>query len=135
MHEINPNAKYPDLEWLSRVFNQIRIKCHEANTLYLDDATINVFPQTWANTGGGLAEPGYCYGAAMTTQLTTVIHSDSDGVAMVCFGNQPAYFVDGIFGVFYNDLDKRNMCGMKDYHYYIADGGRIMRLFGGDGDD
>jgi len=131
MHEINPNAKYPDLEWLVRVFNKHRIECHEEGAPYLDDTSVDVFPQWFPNTGGGFAESGYMYGQAMTKQHTTIIYSDSDGVAMVCFDNQPAYFVDGIFDVFYEDMEKRSMCRLLDVHRYKADGGRVIKLYGG----
>ena len=128
MHEINPNAKYPDLEWLTRVFRKHRIECHEEGAPFLEDTSVYIFPQWWPNTGGGFAQSGYMYGQAMIKQHTTVILSDSDCVAMVCFDNQPAYFVDGIFGQFYEDLDNHHICGLSETWHYVGDGGRVVKL-------
>jgi hypothetical protein len=103
------------------ITHHFHIECCENNHHNRDD-TIYVFPQTWPNTGGGMAEPGYCYGQAFVQQYTTVIFSKKYGKAQVWFDNQLGYTVSPLTDRFWNDL---NMQLMKDKgharHYAISD--------------
>ena len=86
-------TQYPNIQLLEYIFRQqINGTVSSVNWDHYD-VDAYVFPQTWPNTGGGFSEPGYCYGDAMTKQYTTVLISHKYDVAMVSFGDKPAYIV------------------------------------------
>lgn len=84
----------------------------------IQDVEIYMFPQDWANTGGGLAEPGYCYGQMFIQQYTTVILSRKHHIAMVWFDNVLGYIVTDIRDRFWNDLKNMRMKDRGHSHYY-----------------
>lgn len=110
--------RYPNLELLEYIFNQHRMEVLKENITFIPDVNIQVFSQMWPNTGGGFACPGYCYGDAMTRQYTTVLYSENQNIAMVCFDNKPAYLIDDLSEEFWEDLDQRNMkpLGRSDFY-------------------
>ena len=94
--EVSMTAEYPNLMLLDYMFQQHVLRRLDPGERYIPDIDASVFSQTWPNTGGGFAEPGYCYGDAMTKQYTTVLISHNYHLAMVFFGNRPAYVVTHI---------------------------------------
>ncbi len=105
---------FPNIELIEYIFQQQVLSRLDAGERYIPDVDAYVFPQTWPNTGGGLAEPGYVYGQAITKQYTTVIVSHNHNMAMVAFGNKPAYIVDDLNEKFMSDLRTQNMAGKYD---------------------
>ena len=83
------------------------------------DTELYVFPQTWPNTGGGLAEPGYCYGQAFIKEYTTVIYSSRRDVAQVWFNNSLGYTVNGLTDRFWDDLNNRDMKNKGHRKHYV----------------
>lgn len=112
---------YPNLETLDSFFTR-QLSHHPKFDGLRGGNAIYVFPQMWPNTGGGMAQPGYFYGSAITRQYTTVLVNTHNSAAMVCFGNTPAYFVMPYNQAFLNDLHARKMAGVKDFTRY--DGGK-----------
>ena len=110
--------RYPNIELLDYIFQVEVLKRHAADKRYIPDTEAYVFPQVWPNTGGGFCEPGFMYGQALTTQYTTVLINKNDGVAMVSFGNKPAYFVDELTEKFMSDLRMHSMARKYDAHIY-----------------
>ena len=98
-------AEYPNLQLLEYIFNST-VKYDNKNPSNID---AYVFPQIWPNTGGGFAEPGYAYGQAMTKEYTTVLLDLNINVAMVAFGNRPAYIIQNPNQTFVDDFNKKNM--------------------------
>lgn len=98
-------AEYPNLPLLEYIFNS-SVEYDHKNT---NDINAYVFPQTWPNTGGGFAEPGYCYGQAFTKEYTTVFIDMNANIAMVAFGNKPAYIIQNPNQTFVDDFNKKNM--------------------------
>lgn len=98
-------AEYPNLPLLEYIFNTTVKYDHKS----ADSISAYVFPQTWPNTGGGFAEPGYCYGQAFTKEYTTVFLDMNANVAMVAFGNRPAYVIQNPNQTFVDDFNKKNM--------------------------
>lgn len=109
---------YPNIEQMERVFNEELLTGRSMDDPLIPDNEIYVFPQTWPNTGGGLAKPGYVYGQAFTTEYTTVIVNRSDSAAMVSFGNQPAYLVRPMTQRFLDDLNNKKMARWADRAVY-----------------
>ena len=105
---------HPDLTMITHRFH---IECCVSNHHNNDDI-IYVFPQTWPNTGGGMAEFGYCYGQAFTEQYTTVIYSKKRGKAQVWFDNQLGYNINGLTDRFWNDLNAQSMRDRGHSRYY-----------------
>ena len=99
-------AEYPNLQLLEYIFRQSLRQVEETGTNEIDAF---VFPQTWPNTGGGFAKPGYCYGQAFTKEYTTVFLDMNANVAMVAFGNRPAYVIQNPNQTFVDDFNKKNM--------------------------
>ena len=102
---------------LSMITNHFHIVCCNNKHNNSDDV-IYVFPQTWPNTGGGFAEPGYCYGQAFTEQYTTVIFSKKYGKAQVWFDNRLGYVVESLTDRFWNDLNAQQMKDKGHSKYY-----------------
>lgn len=94
-------AEYPNLQLLEYIFKH--------NATNVRNVDLFVFPQVWPNTGGGFAEPGYAYGQAMTKEYTTVMLDTDMNVAMVAFGNRPAYIIKNPNQTFVDDFNKKNM--------------------------
>lgn len=86
-------VEYPDIKLINYIFVKrlVRNNLVDKNYSYPGDAYM--FPQVWPNTGGGFAEPGYCYGQAMTKEYTTVMFDYDASIAMVFFGERYAYEV------------------------------------------
>jgi len=74
-----------------------------------DSLLIYSFMQTWPNTGGGFAEPGYVYGQAFTDQRTTVIMAENEGTSVVFFDGTPAYVVSLATDVFVDDINSKKI--------------------------
>lgn len=102
-------ASFPNIELLDYIFQQHILNKADPEKTYIPDVDAFVFPQVWPNTGGGFSEPGFVYGCAMTKQYTTVLVSHNQNMAMVCFGNKPAYIVDDLNEKFMSDLRTQNM--------------------------
>ena len=79
-------ATYPDLQLLEHIFDQYVVENTSPDETYIPDVEAYVFPQTWPNTGGGLAQRGYMYGQAFTTEYTTVFINRRKQLGMVAFG-------------------------------------------------
>lgn len=109
---------YPNLGLLEYRFNEVLLSEHDSSKRFIPDCDVFMFPQTWPNTGGGFARKGYFYGDAMTRQYTTVLINHHENVAMVCFGDRPAYFVKPVPSTFYDDLKKQSMAGVEDTSRY-----------------
>ena len=97
-------AEYPNLELLEYIFR------HAVDAdMYANEVDAFVFPQTWPNTGCGFAAPGCCYGQAFTKEYTTVLLNERMNLAMVAFGNKPAYIVENPNQEFVDDFNRKNM--------------------------
>ena len=104
----------PDLTLIMTKFHD---QCCDADP-HNSDTEVYVFPQSWPNTGGGLAEPGYCYGQAFTRQYTTVIISERHDVAQVYFDNTLGYTIHGLTDRFWIDLGCHTMRDKGRSRYY-----------------
>lgn len=102
-------AEYPNLQLLEYIFRQTVRERIELKEPYFPDIDAFVFPQVWPNTGGGFAEPGCCYGQAMTKEYTSVLFDMTNNFAMVSFGNKPAYAIHNPNQEFVDDFNKKNM--------------------------
>lgn len=102
-------AEYPNLQLLEYIFRQSLRRFEETGTNEIDAF---VFPQTWPNTGGGFASPGYVYGQSFIKQYTTVMLCDK--FAFVCFDNTPAYLIKNPNKQFMDDFNARNMKSKHD---------------------
>lgn len=96
---------YPNLQLLEYIF-LTTVKRDRKNA---SNINAYVFPQIWPNTGGGFAEPGYCYGQAMTKEYTSVFLDMDTNVAMVAFGNRPAYIIENPNQEFVDDFNRKSM--------------------------
>jgi len=109
---------YPNLELLQYRFEQYLFNIRNHNKVekpyYRGNTHIYVFPQTWPNTGGGFARKGAVYGQSMTQQYTTVVVNEGEQSALVCFDNDPAYWVSSLTKSFWNDLRHHSMAGVED---------------------
>ena len=105
---------HPDLTMITYHFH---IDCCNNNHHNSDDV-IYVFPQTWPNTGGGMAEFGYVYGQMFMEQYTTVIYSKKHGKAQVWFDNQLGYTINRLTDRFWEDLSKQRMKNRGHSRYY-----------------
>ena len=114
---------HPDLDMITRYFH---IVCCE-NKRFGNDDVIYVFPQTWPNTGGGLAEPGYCYGQAFMEQYTTVIYSKKYRKAQVWFDDKFGYTIDGLTDRFWEDLNAQRMRDKGHAKYYAINDNNTRR--------
>lgn len=112
------SADYPNIELLDYIFQTEVLKHHDPKERYIPDTDAYVFPQVWPNTGGGFCEPGFVYGQALTKQYTTVLINRNSDVAMVAFGNKPAYFVDELTEKFMSDLRMHSMARKYDANIY-----------------
>ena len=97
-------AEYPNLPLLEYIFKQ-SLRQLQVPAPYSIDAY--VFPQTWPNTACGFSEPGMISGQAFTKDYTTVMFCET--LALVCFGNQPAYLINNPNKAFMDDFNDRNM--------------------------
>lgn len=118
--------RYPNIELLEYICEKVLLSEHDTTKRFIPDFDVYVFPQTWPNTGGGMARRGFCYGDAMTKQYTTVLINHQDNAAFVCFGNMPAYMVKPIPSSFYADLMRHRMEGVEHTDSY--DNTRVREL-------
>ena len=102
-------AEYPNLELLDYIFRRAIEDFVKPDQSIVVDFDVHVFPQIWPNTGGGFATPGYCYGQSFIKQYTTVFISTTQNVAMVFFGNRPAYIIQNPNQKFVDDFNRKQM--------------------------
>lgn len=115
-------GKYPDLEYFEALFlGNIRRDHPEMfkNSFWMPTVElVDMFPQSWPNTGGGFAEPNMMYGQAFVTEITTVMKLrtyDTDEVYYaVFFGNKPAYIVSDADEKFLTDLKNHEIKSKYD---------------------
>ena len=109
------DGKYPDIEYLERVFRAALRKEHPE--IFEISAVSNIeleaaFSQIWPNTACGFSEPGMVSGQAFTTEITTVLkvetYPNCETYYGVFFGNKPAYMVEQANDVFLEDLKNHN---------------------------
>lgn len=123
-------GKYPDFNYFEMMLTGNIMREHpelqSAVAYNTHSPQINVFPQTWASTAGGFEAPGFVAGAAMTTELTTVIEArfvskDNKDHAFygVFFGNKPAYIIEDPPENFFEDIKNRQMKSKHEVNRYI----------------
>jgi len=107
----------PNIELLNYIFYQRIAEIKKQGYNFGQADQIYMFPQTWPNTGGGFAEPGYCYGQTMTSEYTTVLIDSEENMAMVCFGEKPAYIVS-LSQCFMDDVKAHRVKGKHEAKKY-----------------
>ena len=100
--------EYPNIQLLDYIFRENIEKCFGPLNKF-QDIDVYVFPQTWPNTGGGFAQPGVVYGQSFIKEYTTVLFDLSLNIAMVAFGNRPAYFIENPNQEFVDDFNRKLM--------------------------
>ena len=109
---------YPNIELLEYITTKFLLCNHDSSKRFIPDYDVYVFPQTWPNTGGGMARKGFFYGSAMTKEYTTVLINHNEDAAVVCFSNRPAYMVKPIPQAFFLDLANHDMQGVDHTERY-----------------
>ena len=112
-------AAFPNLELMVYKFHGALAKLLEKRPIE-SNTEVNVFTQTWPNTGTAFASSGYMYGQAFTKEYTTVILNLDYDFAMVFFGNTLGYYVEHLTDAFMEDLRKQNMVGVHDVSKYTC---------------
>lgn len=103
-------AEYPNIPLLDYIFRENVQKFLDKRDIdYRPDIDAYVFPQMWPNTGGGFAKPGCVYGQSFIKEYTTVLMDMKWNIAMVCFGNVPAYMIRNPNQEFVDDFNKKQM--------------------------
>ncbi len=99
-----------------RFYNAIR---GELAKEYPEFEVMAVFLQVWGSTALGFGGIG---GQSITAAYTTVIQNCNLGYAAVFFGNIMAHIVQRPNDKFWEDMQKGNMCAVRDCHKYEKGG-------------
>ena len=111
-------GRYPNIMLLDYRFQEEILRRIPSTDRYIPDVDTYMFPQVWPNTGGGFAEPGGVYGQAFIKEYTTVLVSHNHNMAMVAFGDKPAYIVDDLTEKFMSDLRTHSMASVHESRVY-----------------
>ena len=104
--------KLPNLPLIQeRFFNSIQSDLIQNNIRRPEFEVINVFSQTWGSTALGFGDIG---GQAITTAYTTIIENVDLGYVAVFFGEKMAYVIKHPNEKFVEDVNKRNMCSIRN---------------------
>lgn len=116
--------RYPNIELAELLFeNELSNRFQFEYGYELKENDYYVFPQVWANTGGGFSRKGYCYGQALTKQYTTVGINHKKDAAIVLFDNKPAYFIHPLTEKFWEDVRNCDMASVENMHIYNEETG------------